>query len=269
MNNKVIYWVLGAVLLAGILLGLCFAFKHSVTSEATEPYRSSMAGEYVCLLHKDSGLTPPEECTFGIRTSSGDYYAIDLSLMSQEHRPLTLGEQISANGLVTPIERLSSDHWQRYEVKGIFSVTDSLTVTEDEGGPYACHADAKICPDGSAVGRQGPNCEFAACPAANATSSRVTTYLGGDAVAMNVSVSPQKVVSDSRCPQGVTCVWAGTVQVRTVLSTQVSHGEHVLTLGEPQLFGEHTVTLIDVSPVKNEAAIPDSSYRFTFEIKKN
>jgi hypothetical protein len=25
--------------------------------------------------------------------------------------------------------------------------------------------EAKICPDGSAVGRQGPNCEFAACPA--------------------------------------------------------------------------------------------------------
>ncbi|MFA5929995.1 MAG: Kazal-type serine protease inhibitor family protein [Candidatus Micrarchaeia archaeon] len=30
--------------------------------------------------------------------------------------------------------------------------------------PRACTADAKICPDGSAVGRAGPNCEFAACP---------------------------------------------------------------------------------------------------------
>ncbi|MEK7613679.1 MAG: hypothetical protein AAB439_02275 [Patescibacteria group bacterium] len=28
----------------------------------------------------------------------------------------------------------------------------------------ACTADAKLCPDGSAVGREGPNCEFAACP---------------------------------------------------------------------------------------------------------
>lgn len=27
-----------------------------------------------------------------------------------------------------------------------------------------CTMDAKICPDGSSVGRQGPNCEFAACP---------------------------------------------------------------------------------------------------------
>lgn len=28
----------------------------------------------------------------------------------------------------------------------------------------ACTADAKLCPDGSAVGRTGPNCEFAPCP---------------------------------------------------------------------------------------------------------
>ena len=35
--------------------------------------------------------------------------------------------------------------------------------------PQACTEEAKICPDGSAVGRQGPNCEFAPCPPANYT----------------------------------------------------------------------------------------------------
>ena len=30
--------------------------------------------------------------------------------------------------------------------------------------PVACTMEAKICPDGSAVGRTGPNCEFAQCP---------------------------------------------------------------------------------------------------------
>lgn len=34
-------------------------------------------------------------------------------------------------------------------------------------GGVACTMDAKICPDGSAVGRQGPNCEFAPCPVQN------------------------------------------------------------------------------------------------------
>lgn len=35
---------------------------------------------------------------------------------------------------------------------------------EEPEGPVACTMEAKICPDGSAVGRTGPNCEFAACP---------------------------------------------------------------------------------------------------------
>jgi len=31
--------------------------------------------------------------------------------------------------------------------------------------PAACTMEAKLCPDGTAVGRSGPNCEFAPCPA--------------------------------------------------------------------------------------------------------
>lgn len=34
----------------------------------------------------------------------------------------------------------------------------------NESKPVACTADAKICPDGTAVGRVGPDCEFAPCP---------------------------------------------------------------------------------------------------------
>ncbi len=31
-------------------------------------------------------------------------------------------------------------------------------------GGVACTMDARLCPDGSAVGREGPNCEFKKCP---------------------------------------------------------------------------------------------------------
>ena len=37
----------------------------------------------------------------------------------------------------------------------------------DEPIPIACTEEAKLCPDGSAVGRTGPNCEFASCPEVN------------------------------------------------------------------------------------------------------
>lgn len=36
--------------------------------------------------------------------------------------------------------------------------------TQDTDKPVVCTKEAKLCPDGSAVGRQGPKCEFAECP---------------------------------------------------------------------------------------------------------
>ena len=39
-----------------------------------------------------------------------------------------------------------------------------VTGTKPPPNPVACTQEAKLCPDGSAVGRTGPNCEFAQCP---------------------------------------------------------------------------------------------------------
>ncbi len=44
-----------------------------------------------------------------------------------------------------------------------------VNLNTNEGIP--CTADAKLCPDGSSVGRTGPNCEFAACPGMNANTN--------------------------------------------------------------------------------------------------
>jgi hypothetical protein len=40
-------------------------------------------------------------------------------------------------------------------------------VPPDNGTTTACTMEEKICPDGSSVGRTGPNCEFAPCPVPN------------------------------------------------------------------------------------------------------
>lgn len=154
--------------------------------------------------------------------------------------------------------------------RGSEPVSNVATSTPISQEPMECDADAKICPDGSAVGRTGPSCEFAACPDAGAEGATLTTYLGGAPTSLNITVSPQQVLSDSRCAKGVQCIWAGTVEVRTVISSQVGHGEHAMKLGEPQPFGEYTVTLTEVTPYPvAESPIPESSYRFTYDIKKN
>lgn len=47
---------------------------------------------------------------------------------------------------------------------------DSATSSQED---VACTQDAKICPDGSAVGRVAPSCEFAACPVESAPIEEV------------------------------------------------------------------------------------------------
>jgi hypothetical protein len=42
--------------------------------------------------------------------------------------------------------------------------------------PTACTQEAKVCPDGSSVGRTGPNCEFTACPVVGNIASDWKSY---------------------------------------------------------------------------------------------
>jgi hypothetical protein len=134
---------------------------------------------------------------------------------------------------------------------------------------WECNADALICPDGSAVGRAGPSCEFMPCPSPDATSATLETYLGGRVTGLNLTLNPREVVSDSRCAEDVQCIWAGTVEVRTVVETNVSQEEHVFTLNEPRTIDAFTVTLVEVRPEKkSDVTIPTSSYWFVFEVEK-
>lgn len=49
----------------------------------------------------------------------------------------------------------------------------SKNVSFKNTPPVACTMEAKICPDGTSVGRTGPNCEFAACPNPSADNGGV------------------------------------------------------------------------------------------------
>ncbi|MDP2598959.1 MAG: hypothetical protein Q8P49_03960, partial [Candidatus Liptonbacteria bacterium] len=56
-----------------------------------------------------------------------------------------------------------------YYEKNTKSVTSSGQIAPPAGSGQACTMEAKLCPDGSAVGRSGQKCEFAACPSASST----------------------------------------------------------------------------------------------------
>jgi len=105
-------------------------------ARADIPQRAELSGEFLCLPHIDTAGPQTEECAFGLKTDDGIYYAIDFGAMSQTvPAELKSGVRISASGVMVPIEQLSTDHWQRYPIKGIFSVTDSLKILEEDSSP--------------------------------------------------------------------------------------------------------------------------------------
>ena len=120
-----------------VLVALFFAFNGYIYKQKqgnglpTDPYRGTLSGVQTCLPHKDTKGPQTMECAIGMKTDSGEFYALDFSMMSQSPVPpqeISSGKRFTANGLITPIENLSSNNWQKYNVKGIFSVTDSIVV---------------------------------------------------------------------------------------------------------------------------------------------
>lgn len=105
-------------------------YINNEVAERTAPKRVSIEGEYLCLPVR-VGYTDPSDCAVGMRSADGSYYAVDFGLMSQTPVKLLLGDRFSAHGIVTPIEHLSTDYWEKYEVGAIFSVTDSVAIRND------------------------------------------------------------------------------------------------------------------------------------------
>jgi len=111
------------------------------------------------------------------------------------------------------------------------------------GEQVACTMEAKLCPDGSYVGRSGPRCEFAECPGV-ATSN--TAKIGGKILLNGVYITPKEVVEDSRCSPNVVCIWAGQLRLLTTLkSTSGTSNDQdiILTLGKSLTFEGKTVEL--------------------------
>ena len=50
------------------------------------------------------------------------------------------------------------------QILSTFKFTEATGSASPTPASKACTLEAKVCPDGSSVGRSGPNCEFAPCP---------------------------------------------------------------------------------------------------------
>ncbi len=130
----------------------------------------------------------------------------------------------------------------------------------------ACTMEAKICPDGSSVGRSGPNCEFAECPAL--VEKKVSARLNERVSVNGVYITPVKVISDSRCPIDVQCIQAGTVVLSVKLELNGQTRDDTISMGDTISFSGKLIQLFEVTPVTNsKITIKQSDYKFTFSVK--
>ena len=97
------------------------------------------------------------------------------------------------------------------------------------------------------------------------------------AVGQNVSLATglvlsfDRVISDSRCPKDVACVWEGEVTIALALSG--SAGAAFFTLSDHAstlVVSGHSFTLQSVQPLPNAgSSIPEASYRVTVRVERS
>lgn len=85
------------------------------------PQRMTITGIWECLPYKGDG-PHTMECAFGIAKDQSDgHYAVDTSLMSTYPVDYPTGAHIKIEGIVTPVDQLSSV--QKYDIDGIIRAT--------------------------------------------------------------------------------------------------------------------------------------------------
>lgn len=187
---------------------------------------------------------------------------------------LYLGESTvfswNENIIMVSVTYFSAEDQIRTDYETVLDSIELLTSTVDgvvvppREEPVACTMEAKMCPDGSAVGRTGPRCEFAACPGEAVGEARI----GASTTVGAFTITPRAVLEDSRCPIDVVCIQAGTVRVQADVASEGASPSLSFTLDTPVSVGMYTITLISVSPgAHSKRTIAPGDYRFTFRVQ--
>ena len=96
-------------------------------------------------------------------------------------------------------------------------------------------------------------------------SALVYARIGQTVAVGGPRVTPLALLEDSRCPQGVQCIWAGQVRITARVATGSDSSVRELTSGRPVPVANGTLTLADVQPAKRkDTAIAPVDYRYGF-----
>jgi hypothetical protein len=136
MNQKTALAVIIALLVIFVLAYLSFSSNGTGSINRISPAPSdvpqevSLRGEFVCLPLKDTTSPQTTDCVLGVRTDNNVYYAIDATGEGARNMLLSLqtGLKIQIDGVLVPIEQISSSQWQKYDIGGIVSTENILRI---------------------------------------------------------------------------------------------------------------------------------------------
>lgn len=120
-RNIVWLVVLVAVVIFGFLL---FKGWDKVVNETVDR-SSTITGNFSCLPLKD-GTVPTENCTLGVKSRDGSYYALDISHIQDANTDLKADDTIAVTGFLQPESAVAGSEWSMYSVKGIIKVNTLL-----------------------------------------------------------------------------------------------------------------------------------------------
>lgn len=86
-------------------------------------------------------------------------------------------------------------------------------------------------------------------------------------IAAGAVLSFHRVVSDSRCPVEVTCVWEGEVTLALTLTEPT--GAEAFTLSDQapkRIVRDRSFTLLSVEPTATLSTIPEEAYRAAIRV---
>lgn len=169
MEKNISSILLFTVLIVG--LGLGYIFGNSSVVKQPENMHMMPDGSMMMNDHSNSAMDDAmHDMTAALEGKSGTEFDKEfLKQMIVHHQgAVEMAEMVLVQSNETQLKDFAEDiiEVQSKEINMMqtwlnagFSVSNNNTNNN-----VACTMDAKICPDGSAVGRQGPNCEFAKCP---------------------------------------------------------------------------------------------------------
>ncbi|HEY0979564.1 MAG TPA: hypothetical protein VGE23_01850 [Candidatus Paceibacterota bacterium] len=97
----------------------------------------------------------------------------------------------------------------------------------------------------------------------------VSAALGETVSALSLTLTPEEVIEDSRCPMDAMCIQQGTARVRVLITSGMGTSTMTLTLDEPATTEAETILLTAVEPYPMASdPTEDEQYRFTFRVEQ-